>query len=80
MLVVKLELWPANPAKPHKTLGVMRISNQGGLAGDTTGNYKVAVDSVVKEDWKTGEVLGFPRTRLHAWHLVARALKAAGIK
>ncbi len=72
MLIVKIELHSAVTGKV-KTIATGKIVNTG--AGTSTqGNYRVELRDALSRPWKSGTVEGFPRRRLLAWDLLARAL------
>ena len=72
MLIVKIELHSAVTGE-IKTLATGRIINTGS-GTPTRGNYRVDLGDGRGRHWKTGVVAGFPRKRLLAWDLLARAL------
>jgi hypothetical protein len=75
MLRMRIELVPFGREEEKATLATMLVSNVGG--GMHTGSY--AVEFTSDKDGKlTCVIRAFPRTRLHAVHLVARALKQLG--
>ncbi len=72
MLLVKIELHSAVTGK-ISTIATGTIINTG--AGTATqGNYRVDLRDARGRPWKAGTVAGFPRKRLLAWDLLARAL------
>jgi hypothetical protein len=72
MLVVKIELHSAVTGEV-KTIATGTIVNTG--AGTPThGVYHVELRDTLGRRWRTGSVEGFPRKRLLAWDLLARAL------
>jgi len=75
MLRMRIELVPFGREEDKTTLATMLLSNVGG--GMHTGSYAVEFTSD-KDGKRTCEIRGFPRTRLHAVHLVARALQQLG--
>lgn len=85
MIVVKVELHSARTGEISE-LGRMIIANDGTGTGKR-GNYNVKVGRKGQTDrelWhkpqRTGEVKDYPRLSLNIWHLVVRALLAAGYK
>lgn len=82
MIVVKIEMYPGGDKTKKYPLGVIIITNDGtGTAKE--GNYDVALSHAGvyvnrKGIWKKGKVRGFPR-KLSPYHLLARALRAAGV-
>lgn len=72
MLVVKIELHSAVTGKVT-TLATGKIVNTG-AGTPTRGDYRVELKDALGRPWKTGTVEGFPRKRLLAWDLLARAL------
>ena len=81
MIVVRVELHSAI-TKQVTELARMHIANVGGThtAGDyrctaLRGRNKAAFD-VAPQINRHGEIKGYPRLKLHVWHLVARALIA----
>lgn len=90
MLVIRVELHSAITGKITE-IARMIMWNDG--TGDrTTGDYKAKTvkgkqegSMPAREIWdndplRAGEVKGYPRLRLHVWHLVARMLKAMDYK
>ncbi len=72
MLVIKIELHSAVTGE-IKTIATGAIVNTG--AGTLTqGDYRVELRNALGRPWKSGTVKGFPRKRLLAWDLLARAL------
>ena len=72
MLVVKIELHSAVTGEV-KTIATGTIVNTG--AGTPNhGDYRVELRDAIGRRWRTGSVEGFPRKRLLAWDLLARAL------
>lgn len=75
MLVIRIELWPHGDMARRKTIATGTIANTG--TGTTTrGNYRVQLRDALGRPWKRGIVEDFPRKRLLAWDLLARALHA----
>jgi len=73
MLVIRIELWPHGDVSRRKTIATGTIVNSG--AGTITrGSYRVQLKDALGRPWKHGTVEGFPRKRLLAWDLLARAL------
>lgn len=82
MIVVKVELHSAITGQVTE-LARMGICNIGGTKD--IGHYAVetyrgrcARDLAQRIRQRGGEVRGYPRLRLHVWHLVARALTSLG--
>lgn len=75
MLRMRIELVPFGREEERMTLATMLVSNVGG--GSHTGSYAVEFTSD-KDGERTCVIPAFPRTRLHAVHLIARALKQLG--
>ncbi len=73
MLVVRIELWPLGDSSRCKTLAIGTIVNDD-TGTITRGNYRVQLRDALGRLWKSGTVTGFPRKRLLAWDLLARAL------
>ena len=72
MLVIKIELHSAVTGE-ISTIATGKIINTG--AGTATqGSYRVDLRDARGRSWKAGTVTGFPRKRLLAWDLLARAL------
>ena len=83
MIVVKIELWPFGRYKDRREIGRAIIINDG-TGDEKLGNYKVefkhsGIYYGKDGNYKTGKVKGFSRS-LSPYHLLARALKGAGIK
>lgn len=81
MLRITIELWPhgTQDKSRHILLGKMDLYNDG--TGDvTTGNYAGRVFAKGSDHHivRKGVIENFPRTRLNAWHLLARMLKNMG--
>ncbi len=72
MLVVKIELHSAVTGEV-KTLATGKIINTG-AGTPTQGDYRVELKDAAGRPWKSGTVRNFPRKRLLAWDLLARAL------
>lgn len=72
MLVVKIELHSAVTGKVT-TLATGKIINTG-AGTPARGDYRVELKDALGRPWKSGAVKGFPRKRLLAWDLLARAL------
>ena len=72
MLVVKIELHSAVTGE-ITTIATGKIINTG-AGTPSQGSYRVDLRDARGRPWKTGTVTGFPRTRLLAWDLLARAL------
>lgn len=72
MLVVKIELHSAVTGEV-KTIATGKIVNTG-AGTPTRGDYRVELKDALGRPWKTGAVEGFPRKKLLAWDLLARAL------
>lgn len=89
MIVIKAELWPGGDEASAVDLGRMVITNdlQGSLSSDLRGgHYDVRIEkgklySSRGGIWKSGKVIGFPRTskRVGPWELLFLALKACGV-
>ncbi len=77
MIYVRIELWPFGRQKHAQLLGECRISNEGGLASDTYGNYRYDLTGKSDYDLGSGIIEKFPRKRLLAWDLLARVLDHA---
>lgn len=82
MIVVRVELHSAITRKVTE-IARMRICNVGGTVdlGDYSaealrGRSREHLDRGQVQ--RAGKVSGYPRLRLHVWHLVARALVATG--
>lgn len=83
MIVVTVELQSAITGKTT-LLGKAIIANVGG--DENTGEYRATFGRRNQHDLRQinssptrqGEVKDFPRLRLNAWHLLRRALEAAG--
>jgi len=72
VLVIKIELHSAVTGE-ISTIATGKIVNIG--AGTATqGSYRVDLRDARGRPWKAGTVTGFPRKRLLAWDLLARAL------
>ena len=76
MIVVKLELWPKGDELKARELGRMVASNVGGT--EKLGEYFVDLYGRQKRHMGCAKVSRWPRTRYHAWYLVARMLEALG--
>lgn len=79
MIVVRVELWPAEDDKPKQTLGVMTITNDG--SGDLdVRHYDGAV--MTKPDFKKvtrrSRVMHWRAQQKTIWHLVGRMLSNMG--
>jgi hypothetical protein len=72
MLIVKIELHSAVTGE-IKTIATGKIVNTG-AGTPTQGDYRVELRDAVGRPWKSGTVKDFPRKRLLAWDLLARAL------
>jgi len=72
VLIVKIELHSAVTGEV-KTIATGKIVNTG-AGTPTQGDYRVELRDALGRPWKTGTVEGFPRKRLLAWDLLARAL------
>lgn len=83
MLVVTIELHSAVTGKITQ-LGKAIISNVGGTvaSGDYAARFgrkhQQMLPDIHANPCRSSEVKSFPRRRLNAWHLLARALNAAG--
>lgn len=83
MIVVRVELWSAVTGSVTE-LARMHICNDGQSSaalhnydGRTLrGRSTAQLDRAITQ--RTGRVEGYPRERIHVWHLVARMLKALG--
>lgn len=75
MLRVTIELCPSMGG-PRRTLVEGTITNDG-TGTLTAGNYRVMLRRKDGRPWRDGVVLGFPRKRQGAWHLLALALADA---
>lgn len=84
MVVVKVELWPLGNDAKAKTLGVMKIANDGRLSSQTGGEYGsywIKIYDRNGELFKSVSLNKFPRKQLSAWDLILRSLnKAKGSK
>jgi hypothetical protein len=78
MIVVKVELHSARTGRVSE-LGRMHLSNQGGRADDSRGDYKVEVmrKGTLDKVQRQGEVRNWPRKSYSIWLLVYRALQKA---
>ena len=83
MIVVKIELHSALTGE-HRTLGHMRITNDGTTQDRKRGNYNVDVMRKGHSAYeasgnvqRTGRVENYPRLSYNVWRLVARALLSA---
>lgn len=80
VIVIKMELWRGGDPTQVRTLGEIRIINDGSGTAEV-GNYKVEASHAGMyyrpggKPWKTGRVIGFAR-RLSPYRLLCRALKA----
>ncbi len=72
MLIVKIELHSAITGKV-KTIATGKIANTG-AGTPTQGDYRIELRDALGRPWKTGSIKNFPRKRLLAWDLLARAL------
>lgn len=72
MLVVKIELHSARTGE-IKTLATGKIVNTG-TGTPTQGNYRIELKDALGRSWRQGSIEGFPRKKLLAWDLLARAL------
>jgi len=78
MMLIKIELLPGGDASKRRTLGEIRIVNDGSGSLDV-GNYDVTLmksEEYAKSPgvWKRGRVVGFPRRALGPYDLLFRAL------
>lgn len=83
MVVVKIELWPHGDESQMRPLGRIDIANDG-TGTVALGNYDAtfahAGSYYGKEGhYKKGRIVAFSRN-LSPYHLIARALAAAGIR
>lgn len=72
MLVVKIELHSAITGE-IKTIATGKIINTGS-GTSSQGDYRIELFDANGRSWKKGNVTQFPRKRLLAWDLLARAL------
>jgi hypothetical protein len=75
MLRIKIELVPFGIESGVRSLGEMKIVNDG-TGGNATGNYNVTLFNKAGKKWKTGRVEGFKRREYTAWRLLHLALNA----
>ncbi len=80
MIVVKVELWPHGDESQSRTLGIVKITNDG-TGNETTGNYQVELSHSDKYfgrpgNWRTGSLIGFNRNQ-SSFMLLYLALRSA---
>jgi len=73
MLRVTIELVPFGVEADAKVIATGIIGNDG-TGTHTTGNYRILLRDAAGRKWKSGAIIGFPRTRLLAWDLLYRCL------
>ena len=74
MLRVTIELVPWGIESRAKVIATGTIANTG-TGTPTSGDYRIELRDAAGRKWKSGNVTGFPRKRLLAWHLLYRALE-----
>jgi hypothetical protein len=84
MVVVKVELWPNGDETKARTIGRIKIANDG-TGTLERGNYNVELSHSGRYSnkpgvWKKGKVVGYRRLAQSPYHLVKMALTAAGIR
>ncbi len=74
MLVVKVELWPHGQESQARTLGTIRIANDG-TGTPRRGNYDYAMRGGRHRMMKTGRITDYARQAYNPWELVRRILQ-----
>lgn len=76
MIVVKVEMWPGGDKSRKRSLGSMSIANVSG--NDKLANYIYELYGAKGITMNSGNIMHYPRKRLHVFNLLYRILVDAG--